>query len=182
MARATRGSLARSSQEGGHRLPTVAVNGITIYYEIHGEGEPLVLIAGLATDQTPYKRLIRELAKRARVIAFDNRGVGRTDKPDLPYSIDMLADDTSGLLTALGIDRANVLGISMGGRIALALAFRHPEQVKSLILVSTAAGTDHVAAPLAFPAASHTDHRNLGRPVSPTTVCVRPAARGIPQL
>ena len=118
-------------------MPTVTVNDINVYYEIHGEGEPLVLIAGLATDVTRYERVIGVLSKRMKVIAFDNRGVGRTDKPDIPYSIDMMADDTAGLLDALGVERAHVLGISMGGRIAVALALRYPERVKSLILVST---------------------------------------------
>jgi 3-oxoadipate enol-lactonase len=118
-------------------MPVVTVNDLNMYYEIHGEGEPLVLIAGLATDVTAYERLIAALSQRYRVIAFDNRGVGRTDKPDIPYSIDMMAEDTAGLLTALGIGRAHVLGVSMGGRIAVALALRHPDQVKSLILVST---------------------------------------------
>jgi pimeloyl-ACP methyl ester carboxylesterase len=108
-----------------------------MYYEIHGEGEPLVLIAGLSTDVTAYERMIRELSQQCKVIAFDNRGAGRTHKPDIPYSIDMMAEDTAGLLTALGIERAHILGISLGGRIAAALALRHPEQVKSLILVST---------------------------------------------
>ncbi|MGH2461529.1 MAG: alpha/beta fold hydrolase [Chloroflexota bacterium] len=91
----------------------------------------------MATDLTQSERIIRELAKRTKVIAFDNRGVGRTDKPDLPYSIDLMADDTAGLLAALGIERAHVLGISMGGRVAVALALRYPARVRSLILVST---------------------------------------------
>lgn len=118
-------------------VPTIRVNDISMYYELHGEGEPLVLISGLASDSTLFRTVIPQLAVRYQVIAFDNRGVGRTEKPDIPYSIDMMAEDTAGLLSALGIGRANVLGISMGGRIAVALALRHPEMVKSLILVST---------------------------------------------
>lgn len=115
------------------------VNDINMYYETRGEGEPLVLIPGLATDVSEYERTIAGLSKSYTVIALDNRGAGRTDKPDIPYSIEMVADDTAGLLTALGIKQAHILGTSMGGRIALALALRHPEQVKSLILVSTVA-------------------------------------------
>ena len=72
-------------------------------------------------------------------MAFDNRGAGRTDKPDAPYSIEMMADDTVGLMNALGIEHANILGISMGGRIALTLALEHPESVEKLVLVSTSA-------------------------------------------
>ena len=118
-------------------MPTVRVNDITMYYEIHGEGEPVVLIAGLNSDHTLYRAIIPQLAESYQVVAFDNRGVGQTDKPDIPYSIDMMADDTAGLLNALGIEQAHLLGTSMGGRIAAALALQHPRQVKSLILVST---------------------------------------------
>jgi 3-oxoadipate enol-lactonase len=120
-------------------MPTVHVNGIDLYYETLGEGEPLVLIPGLATDVSEYRRIIAALAERYQVIALDNRGAGRSAKPDVPYSIEMMADDTAAVLDALGIDQAHVLGTSMGGRIALALALQHPEHVKSLILVSTGA-------------------------------------------
>jgi len=111
-----------------------------MYYEIHGEGEPVVLIAGLNSDHTFYQRagIISRLAERYQVIAFDNRGVGQTDKPDIPYSIDMMAGDTAGLLQALGITQGHILGVSMGGRIAATLTLQRPQMVKSLILVSTA--------------------------------------------
>lgn len=118
-------------------MPTIKVNDINMYYEIRGEGEPLLLIAGLGTDQSIYEPIIRRLSQKYRVISFDNRGVGRTDKPDIPYTIEMMANDTAGLLTALEIKQAHVLGISMGGRIALALTLQHPDLVKSLILTST---------------------------------------------
>lgn len=118
-------------------MPTVTVNDITVYYEVRGEGEPLVLIGGLSNVITDYARMIPRLSRRCTVITFDNRGAGRTDKPDIPYSIGMMADDTAGLLNALGLGPVNVLGISMGGRIAVDLALRYPALVKSLILVST---------------------------------------------
>ena len=118
-------------------MPTATLNDITIYYEIHGEGEPLLLIGGLSTDVTDYARIMPRLARGFKVIAFDNRGAGRTDKPDIPYSIGMMADDTAGLLNALGLGPVNVLGISMGGRIAVDLTLRYPALVKSLILIST---------------------------------------------
>src|SRR5712692_10433966 len=120
-------------------MPTIKVNDIHMYYEIHGEGEPLVLIVGLGTDISEWDGIIRWLAKKYRVLAFDNRGAGRTDKPDMPYSIEMMADDTEGLMNALAMQRAHILGISMGGRTALALALRHPQRVKRLVLVSTSA-------------------------------------------
>ena len=118
-------------------MPTIHVNDIEMYYEIHGEGEPLVLIVGLGTDLSEWDGIIGWLAKKYRVFAFDNRGAGRTDKPDLPYSLEMMADDTEGLMNALAIEQAHILGISMGGRIALAFVLQHPQRVKSLILVST---------------------------------------------
>lgn len=120
-------------------MPHVKANDIQMYYEIHGDGEPLLLIVGLATDISEWDGIIQWLAKKYKVLAFDNRGAGRTDKPDTLYSIEMMADDTAGLMQALGIEQAHILGISMGGRIALALSLRHPQRAKGLVLVSTSA-------------------------------------------
>jgi pimeloyl-ACP methyl ester carboxylesterase len=106
---------------------------------MRGEGEPLVVILGLANDISEVGAIIDWLAQRYRVLAFDNRGAGRTDKPDAPYSIEMMADDTAGLMSAVGIEYANILGISLGGRIALSLALQHPASVDKLALVSTSA-------------------------------------------
>jgi 3-oxoadipate enol-lactonase len=117
----------------------VKVDDINVYYEFHGEGEPLLLISGLSVDVTAMVFVIDRLSKKYRVLAFDNRGAGRTDKPDIPYTIEMMADDTAGLLKALDIKQAHVVGTSMGGRIAIALALRDPELVKSLVLTSTSA-------------------------------------------
>jgi 3-oxoadipate enol-lactonase len=120
-------------------LPLAEVNGIHVYYEIHGKGESLVVIPGLSIDITALEKIVSELSKNYQVIVFDNRGAGRSDKPDIPYTIEMMADDTSGLLNSLKIERANIMGISMGGRIAITLTLKHPEFVRSLILVSTCA-------------------------------------------
>jgi pimeloyl-ACP methyl ester carboxylesterase len=120
-------------------MPTVDVNGLQMYYELHGEGQPLALIEGLGTDLSEWSTIIEPLAQSHQVIAFDNRGAGRTDKPDEPYTIEQMAEDTNGLLDALGIARADILGISLGGRIALGLALAHPERVRRLVLVSTSA-------------------------------------------
>jgi 3-oxoadipate enol-lactonase len=120
-------------------MPYVKVNNIQMYYEIHGDGEPLVLILGLGTDIWKWGSIIGWLAEKYQVLAFDNRGVGRTDKPDTAYSIEMMADDTAGLMQTLGIQQAHIVSISLGGRIALALSLRHAECVKKLVLVSTSA-------------------------------------------
>src|SRR5437868_11841119 len=105
--------------------PYVKVNDIQMYFEIRGDGEPLVLILGLGTDISEWDGIIRWFAEKFKVLAFDNRGVGRTGKPDMTYSIEMMADDTAGLMQTLGIQQAHVIGISMGGRIALSLSLRH---------------------------------------------------------
>jgi 3-oxoadipate enol-lactonase len=120
-------------------MPTADTNGIRIHYEVHGEGRPLLLILGLGSDLSEYTALIDLFAARSQVIVFDNRGAGRTDKPDAPYSIELMAADTLGVMDAAGVTRADVLGISLGGRIALELALGHPERVERLILVSTSA-------------------------------------------
>jgi pimeloyl-ACP methyl ester carboxylesterase len=85
-------------------------------------------------------------ARTCRVIALDNRGAGRTDKPDAPYSIEMMADDAVCLMDALGIARAYLVGIGMGGSIALDVALRHPDRVRGLVLVSAGARRPALAA------------------------------------
>ena len=118
-------------------MPAAKINNITMNYEIHGEGEPLILIGGLGTDISIHRKMIGEFSKKFKVLALDNRGAGLSDKPDIPYTIEMMADDTARLMTSAGIERANVLGISLGGRIAMALALRHPHRLSKLILTST---------------------------------------------
>ena len=119
-------------------MPTARVNDITTYYEVHGEGPPLVLIQGLGGDISEVEGIVHGFAEDFRVLAFDNRGAGRTDKPHEPYSIEQMADDTVALMRSAGFARSHILGISMGGRIAMDIALRHPDMVDRLILVSTA--------------------------------------------
>ncbi len=118
-------------------MPIAQVNGIHAYCETRGRGERLLLIPGLGSSGFSYKRIIDGLSAACEVLAVDNRGSGRSDKPDAPYSIEMMAEDAAGVLGDVGGRPAHILGHSMGGRVALALALRHPELVKSLILVST---------------------------------------------
>jgi pimeloyl-ACP methyl ester carboxylesterase len=120
-------------------MPAVRVGEINIYYEDYGKGEPLLLIAGWGTDLSCWLPQIPEFSTKYRVIAFDNRGAGRTDAPDKPYSMRMMAADAAGLLDALGIGKAHILGVSMGGCIAQEIAIEHPERTKSLILAATTA-------------------------------------------
>ena len=128
-------------------MPTVKVNNINIYYEIHGEGEPLVLIMGYGAYSGWWFRSVPAFSKEYRVITFDNRGTGRSDKPDIPYTMDMMTSDVSGLLDVLGIDAAYIYGISMGGMIAQHLALNYPEKVKGLVLGCTMCGGEHSIMP-----------------------------------
>lgn len=118
-------------------MPKVQANGIELYYETHGAGEPLVLVSGLGYSAWQWHRMIPFLAEHFQVVTFDNRGVGQSDKPAGPYTAQMLAADTVGLLDALGIDKAIVAGHSMGGFVAQALALDFPQKVSKLILCST---------------------------------------------
>ena len=118
-------------------MPKQKVNRIEIYYEMHGQGDPLVLIMGLRRNAEWWYRQIPTLSKHFQVLVFDNRGAGRTDKPKMDYSIRLFADDTAGLMEALGIREANILGVSMGGYIAQELALNYPDRVKRLVLGCT---------------------------------------------
>lgn len=118
-------------------MPKAKVNDIELYYEVRGEGDPLVLISGLGYPMWQWHLMVPNLEKHFRVITLDNRGVGQSDKPAGPYTASMLAKDTVGLLDALGIDKAIVMGHSMGGFIAQAMALEYPERISRLILAST---------------------------------------------
>ena len=120
-------------------MPVVRVRDIDMYYEVHGAGEPLVLIGGLGNDVSEWEWMVEWCSRTHRVLALDNRGAGRSGKPDAPYSIEMMAADTDALMDEVGFTHAIVVGVSMGGRIGLALALDHPERVAALILVSTSA-------------------------------------------
>jgi 3-oxoadipate enol-lactonase len=105
-----------------------------------GAGEPVLFIPGLGYGAWSFIRQLGPLSNAARVLAMDNRGSGASDKPAGPYSIAQLADDAYAVLTQCSEGPANVVGTSMGGYIALTLALRHPEAVKSLVLIATTSG------------------------------------------
>jgi len=122
-------------------MPKVKVNDIHIYYEVQGEGFPLVMIMGLSANiDWLDPRMIQELSKNFKIVMFDNRGAGRTDMSNREYTIKLFADDTAGLMDALGISRAHVFGVSMGGVIAQELVLNYPEKVEKLVLCSTNCG------------------------------------------
>jgi len=125
-------------------MPTIPVGDINIYYELFGQGEPLLLIMGLNANMLSWGPIIpARLAERYQVILFDNRGAGRTDQPDGPYTMEQMAADAVGLLDALGIASAHVFGGSMGGMIAQHVALNHADRLRKLILGCTMCGGPH---------------------------------------
>jgi pimeloyl-ACP methyl ester carboxylesterase len=117
-------------------MPKVKVNDITINYESQGSGEPLVLIPYLAVDNACYAFQVADYAKYFTCISLDPRGAGETDKPGGSYSTELLADDVAGFMQAIGVEKAHVSGLSLGGAIGLWLASKYPERVKTLSLHS----------------------------------------------
>ena len=118
-------------------MPKATCNGIELYYEVHGEGDPFVLISGLGYSLWQWHKMVPFLAEQFQVITFDNRGVGQSDRPAGPYTVQMLAADIVGLLDALGIEKASIVGHSMGGFVAQAMALDFPGRVEELVLCST---------------------------------------------
>jgi len=115
-------------------MPHATIDGVRIWYEERGEGPPLVLVQGLGNDHRPYHWLRERLVGRARTVVLDNRGTGESDVPEGPYTIERMADDVAGLLDHLGIERTHLMGISLGGYVALAFAIRHPGRLARLVV------------------------------------------------
>lgn len=108
-----------------------------IAYDVVGTGDPLLLIMGLGADSKMWMLQTPTFAEHLTCITFDNRGVGESSIPDGPYSTEQMAGDALAVLDAVGVDRAHVLGISLGGAIAQQLALKAPERVRSLVLAAT---------------------------------------------
>lgn len=118
-------------------MPKLRVNNTGIYYEVTGQGKPLLFIHGLASSCRSWKKQVPFFAQHYRVITFDIRGHGRSDRPLLePYSIKLFATDAMELMRALGINSAHVVGFSMGGMVGFQLAVDVPEMVSSLVAVN----------------------------------------------
>jgi pimeloyl-ACP methyl ester carboxylesterase len=130
--------MADTSPRSGY----APVNGLKMYYEIHGDGQPLVLLHGaLSATGTSFGALLPALAEHRQVVAVELQAHGRTADADRPLDMRQLADDTDALLEHLGIEQADVLGYSLGAGVALELVNRHPRRVRKLVLISASFNT-----------------------------------------
>jgi pimeloyl-ACP methyl ester carboxylesterase len=119
-------------------MPKIHSNHINLYYEVNGDGQPLVFIHGLGSSTRDWEFQVPEFSKSYRVITCDLRGHGRSDKPDGPYHLAMFAADLAGLLSALGLAAAHIVGFSLGGGVAFQFAIDYPAMVKTLTIVNSA--------------------------------------------
>jgi 3-oxoadipate enol-lactonase len=125
-------------------MPHTIANGIKLYYESEGTGEPVILIGGLGSNISSWAVQMPLYSKYFRVICFDNRGMGRSEKPDIKYTIEMMADDTISLLDNIGIDKASFVGKSMGGMITQWVGMKYPDRVNKLVMACCSASRDEV--------------------------------------
>jgi pimeloyl-ACP methyl ester carboxylesterase len=132
-------------RKGEISMPKVKANNLTINYEQQGSGEPLLLIPYLSADHACYAFQVAEYAKHFTCISLDLRGTGETDKPAGAWSTELLADDVAAFMHALGIQKAHISGLSLGGAIGMWLAAKHPDKVRSLSLHSAWPKTDAFA-------------------------------------
>ncbi len=129
-------------------MPIAHVNGIDIYYELHGDGPPLLNISGTGNDLRRSPASILPINRAFTTLSYDQRGLGQTSKPVDDYTMADYADDAAGLIAAVGWDRCRVVGTSFGGMVALNLAIRHPAIVERLVLNCTSAGGRSASYPL----------------------------------
>ena len=129
--------------QGAHGTSGYApVNGLKMYYEIHGTGMPLILIHGGVASGEMFNQILPALSAKRQVVAVDLQAHGRTADIDRPLSYEAMADDIAGLIRYLGIEKADLMGYSVGGGVALRTAIQHPDLVRKLVVVSATFSRD----------------------------------------
>ena len=158
------------------------VGDLSMYYEVHGSGEPLVLIHGAYMSVDLMAPLLAPLAGSRRVIAMEQQGQGRTADIDRPITYEQMADDTAGLMEALDVASADVVGYSMGAAVALQVALRHPARVRKLVVASASYTSDgmHAEAFEMFP--TITPELFAGSPIEAEYLRLAPNPDGFPKL
>jgi pimeloyl-ACP methyl ester carboxylesterase len=158
------------------------VNGLEMYYEIHGTGRPLVLLHGAYMTIEAMGEVVPELARTRQVIAVELQGHGRTADIDRPLSYEQMADDTAALLRHLGIEQADIFGFSMGGSVALQVAIRHPEIVRKLVVASASYTSDGMHPELLEMVPSITPEAFAGSPIEEDYLRTAPNPDDFPTL
>lgn len=118
-------------------MAKIKINDVELYYELHGEGKPIVFINGWVAHTMVWYLILNDLKKDNTILIFDNRGSGRSDSPDTIYTIEQMTDDVISLIQKLNLEKPHIVGHSMGGAIAQTLAIKYPEYIDKLILSST---------------------------------------------
>jgi proline-specific peptidase len=117
------------------------INGLKICYDIHGDGEPVLLIHGLGSKKEAWIGQTKPLAEHFKVIRFDNRGAGKSDRPDGPYTMEIFADDINAFMESLEIEKSHIIGWSLGAMIVQNFILKYPHRVDKMVLINTNYGT-----------------------------------------
>ena len=144
-------------------MSLIETGDIQTYYEIHGQGPPLLMINGYGDHTGHWFRMLPWLIKSFELVIYDNRGAGRSDAPNIPYTMKMLAGDAVSLMDSLGIAKANIFGISMGGMVAQELALNYPKKVDHLVLGCTISGGINTVYPEAEVLGYRSSSTSMGR-------------------
>jgi pimeloyl-ACP methyl ester carboxylesterase len=158
------------------------VNGLNMYYEIHGTGEPLVVLHGAYMTIDAMGEIVPDLAKTRQVIAVELQGHGRTADVDRPLSYEQMADDVAALLRHLGIEQADVFGYRIGGGVAVQVAIRHPEVVRKLVVASASYTSDGMHPELLEMIPSITPEAFAGSPIEEAYLHTAPNPDDFPTL